>query len=90
MRNRTIDAEHRPIYLERNGNSVKRQCDRCVMHGSKDLGPARGHEVMIPIGLLRGLRLPPYMPVLDLESRFRCRECDASGKVVVSIKWVDQ
>jgi hypothetical protein len=27
------------------------------------------------------------MPVLDLESRFRCRECDARGKVVVSIKW---
>jgi hypothetical protein len=27
------------------------------------------------------------MPVLDLESRFRCRECDQRGKVVVSIRW---
>ena len=26
------------------------------------------------------------MPVLDLQSRFRCRECDARGKVVISIK----
>ncbi len=49
---------------------------------------ARGHEVLIPsIGLQQGLRLRPYIPVLDLESRFRCRECDRRGKVVVSIKW---
>jgi hypothetical protein len=26
------------------------------------------------------------MRVLDLQSRFRCRECDARGKAVVSIK----
>jgi hypothetical protein len=26
----------------------------------------------------------------DLERRFRCRECDQRGKVVVSIKWADQ
>src|SRR5438067_9532032 len=40
-----------------------------------------------PSSLLNGLRLPPYNPVLDLEPRLRCRECDARGKVVVSIKW---
>ena len=27
---------------------------------------------------------------VDLARRFRCRECDARGKVVVSIKWGDQ
>jgi hypothetical protein len=66
----------------------------------QDLGPgdcirvecaACGHDVLIPSsGLLQGLRLPPYTPVLDLERRFRCRECDAKGKVVVSIKWADR
>jgi hypothetical protein len=30
--------------------------------------------------LLNGLRLPPYTPVLELEPRLRCRECDARGK----------
>jgi hypothetical protein len=40
-----------------------------------------------PIGLLQGWRLPPYTCVLDLECRFRCRECDQRGKVVLSIKW---
>jgi hypothetical protein len=65
----------------------------------EDLGPEDfvkvecvcGHDMLIPpSGLLQGLRLPPYTPVLDLESRFRCRECDRRGKVVVSIKWGDQ
>jgi hypothetical protein len=51
-----------------------------------DLGPGDfvkvecvcGHSVLVPpSGLQQGLRLPPYTPVLDLERRFRCRECDA-------------
>ncbi len=71
----------RPLYDARigdlgPGDFVKVECVAC------------GHDVLIPsTGLLQGLRLPPFMPVLDLESRFRCRECDAGGKVVVSIKW---
>jgi hypothetical protein len=32
----------------------------------------------------RGFR---HFLVLDLERRFRCRECDQRGKVVVSIRW---
>jgi hypothetical protein len=69
------------------------------MRGSEILVPAIsvkvecvcGHSMMIPpSGLQQGLRLSPYTPVLDLERRFRCRECDARGKVVVSIKWGDQ
>ena len=40
------------------------------------------HEELLPPDRLRikGLPLPPYTPVLDLERRFRCRECDAKGK----------
>ena len=37
--------------------------------------------------LLQGLRLGPTDRVLDLEPRFRCRECDARGKAVVSVRW---
>ena len=47
---------------------------------------ASGHEEMIPrIGLLVGLHLPASMKVLDLQSRFRCRECDRRGSVALSI-----
>jgi hypothetical protein len=63
----------------------------------EDLGPgdfvrveciACGHDMLIPpSSLLHGLRLPPYTPVFDLEPRLRCRECDAKGKAVVSIRW---
>jgi hypothetical protein len=50
---------------------------------------ACGHEELLAPDRLRikGLRLPPFTPVLDLEPRLRCRECDARGKAVVSIKW---
>ncbi len=63
-----------------------------------DLGPddfvrvectACGHEELLPPDRLRikGLALPPYTPVLDLERKLRCRECDARGKAAVSVKW---
>jgi hypothetical protein len=74
----------RPLYDARiedlgPGDFVKVECAACA------------NDVLIPpAGLLQGLRLPPYTPVLDLESRFRCRECDQRGKVVVSIKWAEQ
>jgi hypothetical protein len=49
------------------------------------------HEELLPADRLRikGLPLPPYTPVLDLERRLRCRECDARGKAMVSIKWAE-
>jgi hypothetical protein len=64
----------------------------------EDLGPgdlvwvecaACGHDVLIPPNaVLQGLRLaPPQHSVPDLKSRLRCRECDAKGKAVVSIRW---
>jgi hypothetical protein len=62
----------------------------------RDLGPGDfvkvecicGHSELIPSsGLQQGLRLAPHLPVLDLQYRLRCRECDRRGRVVVSIKW---
>jgi hypothetical protein len=65
----------------------------------EDLGPgdlvrvecaACGHDVLITrSALLQGLRLQPTDLVLDLESRLRCRECDARGRAVVSVRWGD-
>ena len=71
----------RPLYSARledlgPGDFVNVECSAC------------GHELLIPpIGLLEGMRLPPAMLVLDLKSRLRCRECDAKGNAVVSVKW---
>jgi len=49
---------------------------------------ACGIDALIPpSALLNGLRLSPTTRVADLEPRLRCRECDAHGKAVVSIKW---
>ena len=51
---------------------------------------ACGHAEMIPpTSFLHGLRLPPYTAVLDLEPKLRCRECDAKGKAVLSIRWAE-
>jgi hypothetical protein len=60
------------------GDFVKFECAAC------------GHEALIPpSSLLNGLRLRLDTRVLDLEPRLRCRECDARGKAVVSIRWAD-
>ena len=49
---------------------------------------ACGHgELIAKTSLLYGLRLPPTTLVIGLEPRLRCRECNARGKAVVSIKW---
>ena len=70
-----------PLYAARiedlgPGDFVKFECATC------------GHDALIPpSSLLQGLRLPPYTPVLDLERRLRCRECDQRGKAIVSIRW---
>ena len=64
----------------------------------EDLGPhdfvhvecGCGHSEMIPaVGLTRGMRLPPATKILDLQPRLRCRECDAKGRAVVSIRWAE-
>src|SRR5262249_55001126 len=71
-----------PLYAARiedlgPGDFVRVQCIAC------------GHDELLTADQLRvkGLALPPHMPLLDLEPRLRCRECDAKGKVIVSVKW---
>jgi hypothetical protein len=70
-----------PLYAARiedlgPGDFVKAECMAC------------GHDELISaVALAAGLRLPPTYRVLDLEPRLRCRECDARGKAVVSVKW---
>jgi hypothetical protein len=65
----------------------------------EDLGPhdfvqvkcaVCGHaELIPPTSFLHGLRLPSNTVVRDLERKLRCRECDAKGKAVVSIRWAE-
>jgi hypothetical protein len=52
---------------------------------------ACGHDELLAPDVLRikGMPLPAYTPVLDLERMLRCRECDARGRVGVSIRWGD-
>jgi hypothetical protein len=69
----------KPLYTARiedlgPGDCVKVECTVC------------GHTELLPsVGLLQGMRLPPYTHVLDLKPKLRCRECDTKGRVVVSI-----
>ena len=71
-----------PLYAARiedlgPGDFVKFECAAC----GRD-------ELLAPDALrIKGVPLPPYTPVLDLERRLRCRECDARGRVAVSVRW---
>jgi hypothetical protein len=71
-----------PLYAARiqdlgPGDFVKVECTAC-----------RHVELLAPDKLrIKGVPLPPYTPVLDLERQLRCRECDAKGKAVVSVRW---
>jgi hypothetical protein len=69
-----------PLYSARIGDLgpndlVRVQCISC------------GHCETIPPGGLIGLRLPLETLILDLEPRFRCRECDERGKAVATVAW---
>ena len=58
------------------GDFVRVQCIAC------------GHDERLTADQLRvkGLRLPPTTLVLGLEAGLRCRECEAKGKAVLSIR----
>ena len=46
-----------------------------------------GHDGLIHPAALPSLGLGSNERIIDLAPRLRCRECDARGKAVVSIKW---
>ena len=48
---------------------------------------ACGHVMLLAPQMLATAGVSPDQKVLDLQSRVRCRECDARGRAVVSIKW---
>jgi hypothetical protein len=48
---------------------------------------ACGHDGLIHPAALPSLGLGADERITDLAPRLRCRECDAKGRVVVSIKW---
>ena len=48
---------------------------------------ACGHVELLTARMLATAGVVPDQKVLDLPGRLRCRECDARGRVVVSIKW---
>jgi hypothetical protein len=73
-----------PLYAARienlgPGDFLRVQCAAC------------GRDELLTAEKLRikGLALPPHTPILDLERRFRCRECDLKGKAMVAIKWAN-
>lgn len=75
---RTIKAMYEARLSDlRPGDFVKVEC-RCL-HA----------ELIPPVGLIHGMRLPPETLILDLKPRFRCRECDTKGALIVSVKWAD-
>jgi hypothetical protein len=48
---------------------------------------ACGHADLIPPAALPSLGFGPDERIVDLAPRLRCRDCDAKGKAVVSIRW---
>jgi hypothetical protein len=48
---------------------------------------ACGHDGLIHPSALPSLGLGPDERIVDLAPRLRCRECDAKGKAIVSVKW---
>jgi hypothetical protein len=60
-----------------------------------DLGPGDlvrvecgcGHVELLTRAMLKTAGLSEHEPIRGLNGRLRCRECDAKGKVDVSIKW---
>jgi hypothetical protein len=42
---------------------------------------------VLTLAMLKTAGVEPAEKVVDLESRFLCRECDVRGKTAVSIRW---
>jgi hypothetical protein len=48
---------------------------------------ACGHTMVLTPAMLATARMKPAEKVVDLEARPRCRECDAKGRAVLTIRW---
>jgi hypothetical protein len=71
-----------PLYAARTcdlgpGDFVLVECGGC------------GHDGLIRPAALPALGLTPDERLVDLAPRLRCRECDAKGKAIVSVRWAD-
>jgi hypothetical protein len=69
-----------PLYAARiedlgPGDFVKIDCAACE------------HTALLAPAFLSRLGLSTRDKVLDLKDRVRCRNCDARGRAVISIKW---
>ena len=47
-----------------------------------------GHVEMLTATMLASAGVQPYENIQGLRYKLRCRECDAKGKAIVSIRWV--
>src|SRR5271154_2995355 len=47
------------------------------------------HSERLTALMLKTAGLPPHAVIKDLDRRMRCRECDARGRVSISIRWTD-
>ena len=51
---------------------------------------AFGHVTLLAAPMLATAGVAAEQKLVDLSARLRCRECDARGRAVVSVKWREQ
>jgi hypothetical protein len=51
---------------------------------------ACGHVTLLTAPMLATAGVAAEEKLVDLSARLRCRECDARGRAVVSVKWREQ
>jgi len=66
-----------------------------MQRGSRNLGPGDlvqlecvcGHSELLTAAMLSMAGVKASDKLVDLAPRLRCRECDARGRAVMSIRW---
>ena len=51
---------------------------------------ASGHVTQLTEPMLATAGVAAEQKLLDLSARLRCRECDARGRAIVSVKWHEE
>jgi hypothetical protein len=49
-----------------------------------------GHITLLTAPMLAAAGVAAEQKLIDLSARLRCRECDARGRAIVSVKWREQ